>query len=115
MAIAQPLPPWPTAPGSLTIPLRTLTRFPPAAPDPQHPDSYGVTSEFGERESRRWFMLKLGGAPGSDTILRLDGGGVWLSVVRVDSAGFAGWWSDGGFLAPSSHGYFCAARTNSAG
>jgi hypothetical protein len=102
--------------GRLTVPLRTLTRFPPGAADPQHPDSYGVTTEYLERDSLRSFTLSVGGAPGSDTILRLDAGGdARMSVVRMDSGGFAGWWSDGGFLAPSSHGYFCAARTNSAG
>lgn len=36
--------------------------------------------------------------------------GVIFYVFHVDSAGFSGWWRDGGLLSPPTQGYFCASR-----
>lgn len=39
------------------------------------------------------------------------GSGVFFSIFALDSAGFRGWWRDGGLMAPPAEGYFCAWRT----
>lgn len=36
--------------------------------------------------------------------------GVQFIVFAADSSGLRGWWRDGGLLAPTPEGYFCAAR-----
>lgn len=76
--------------------------YSPSSPDPSRP---GV--QVLQTPAKR-VLLVFGAAAVPGGVPRDRG--VLFTIWRVDSAGIAGYWEDGGLTVPRTNGYFCAVR-----